>query len=149
MLFSLVNELMFLLLLFCSFLYLAKSKNGISFSPVSQWSPTFWMGLKPLNLFLPSMNKTESLISESQGYLITIGRTVVIISPTHPGWEPSFCFVVCILQFYRNRKPKLGTFKENKDTFILSWLFCRVMFSCRVNISTLLIKLSLCDKALS
>ena len=45
-----------------------------------RYRPTFLMGLKPLNLFLPSMNKTESLISESQCSLII---------PTL-GWEQSF-----------------------------------------------------------
>ena len=57
------------------------------------------------------------------------------------------CFVVCILQFYGNRKSKLG--KKRIKIHLLSWLFCRVMFSFGVNLSTLLLKLSLCDKALS
>lgn len=37
------------------------------------------MGLKPLNLFLPYMNKTESLISESQCYIYTYIYLIVVV----------------------------------------------------------------------
>ena len=63
----------------CSVLFCTLENARMEFHSL-RYRPTFLMGLEPLNLFLPSMNKTESLISESQCYLII---------PTL-GWEQSF-----------------------------------------------------------